>query len=151
MIRRTPVRTALAILAAGVVLGSVAAACGDGRPAFCDDLARDGDLGGLTGALSAGRLAGAKEEAGRLTDLAEAAPADIREQFGALADAVADIVDLLEAEAAGGPPGTTPPTRTPRRPGARPPRRRPRSPAAPGSTRRRWSVDVRSSTNGSAN
>ena len=55
MIRRTPVRTALAILAAGVVLGSVAPACGDGRPAFCDDLARDGDLGGLTGALSAGR------------------------------------------------------------------------------------------------
>lgn len=109
MTRRTTVLTALAILTAGAVLGSAAAACGDGRPAFCDDLARDGDLGGLTKALSAGELAGAQDEAARLTDLADAAPADIRDQFGALAEAVADIVDLLEVEAAGGPPGTVPP------------------------------------------
>src|SRR5690606_28248133 len=43
-------------------------------------------------------LAGADAEAQRLRDLADSAPTEIRADLAALADAVADIVDLLEQE-----------------------------------------------------
>jgi hypothetical protein len=86
----------------GVSLVAGPAACGDGRPAFCDDLSEQAALDGLTSALEGGDLGAAAEEAAALRDLASAAPREIRPQFEALASGVVDLVALLEAERAPG-------------------------------------------------
>jgi hypothetical protein len=91
-------RAVAALLAAAVVGGAVG--CSDGRPPFCDDLEEIAPLEELSDALGRGDLDAAAVEAGELADLAGSAPAEIRDQFEALADALVDIVDLLESEQA---------------------------------------------------
>lgn len=93
----------VAWLAVGIALSLVLAACGDGRPAYCDDLTRNAQLGTLTRALEARDLGRARRAATAFRGLADAAPADIRADMRALARAVADIVGLLEAEQSAGP------------------------------------------------
>lgn len=73
-------------------------ACGDGRPAFCGPLEERADLDGLATALTEGDLATASAEAGSLRELAAGAPAEIRGDLVALADAVVDVVDLIEQQ-----------------------------------------------------
>lgn len=92
--RRPP--AARALLAAAVAAVLPAAACGDGTPAFCSPLAEVSDLDALAAALDRGDLDGAGAEARRLQALAGDAPSEIRADFRALADAVVDIVGLLE-------------------------------------------------------
>lgn len=85
----------VAIVAALVALG----ACGDGTPAFCTPLAEVADLAALADAIDASDGTRARAEAERLVALADDAPTEIRSDLAALADAVVDIVDLLEADA----------------------------------------------------
>jgi hypothetical protein len=94
---------ALAIVAAGALVLSVLTGCGDGRPSFCDDLARNADLKGLSSALEAKNLPRARSKAKEFQDLADGAPADVRDDLKDLADSVADIVGLLGAERTAGP------------------------------------------------
>ena len=96
---RRAVATVVAVLV-GAVLGS---GCGDGRPPFCDDLARNADLGALTKALDARDLRAARRAADEFRDLADGAPADVRADMAALAAAVSDIVGLLSDERTAGP------------------------------------------------
>jgi hypothetical protein len=115
-----------ATLVSLLVVGSVALpGCGgDGRPGFCDDLAKNADLGALTKALDGQDLAAARRAAAEFEDLADGAPAPIRDDLEDLAHAVSDIVGLLTAERASGPstggtatsttaPGTAPTTGAP--------------------------------------
>ena len=87
-----------------LALAGAAAACGDGTPAFCEPLARQADMARLSTALDAGDLGKARREAARFARLAEQAPDEVRPDLTALAAGVADIVDILEADAAGGDP-----------------------------------------------
>ncbi len=80
------------------VLMAAGAACNDGRPDFCDDLARSADMKGLNDAFQAQDLGRARAAADRFSELAAAAPSDIRDDFEDLANAVEDIVELLAAE-----------------------------------------------------
>lgn len=90
----TRVAAASALVGAVVLLG----ACSDGRPEFCDDLAKSADMTALTKALEAQDLDKARSAADQFSELAMAAPADIRDDFEDLAHAVAGIVDLLATE-----------------------------------------------------
>jgi hypothetical protein len=92
-----------AALSVSVVAGTLLGACGDGRPGYCDDLARTADLGALTTALAAKDLPAARQAASDFRDLAEGAPAAVRSDMVALAAAVTDIVGLLSAERTAGP------------------------------------------------
>ncbi|HPU39101.1 MAG TPA: hypothetical protein PLS63_05975 [Microthrixaceae bacterium] len=74
------------------------AACGDGRPAFCDDLAKSATMSALSKALQTQDLDRARTAAKEFSGLADAAPTDIRSQVQDLAGAVSDVVDLLAAE-----------------------------------------------------
>src|SRR5690606_25421784 len=85
------------LLAAPIALLALSS-CGDGTPAFCAPLAESSDLGTLADALIEDDLPGATAEARRLRDLADTAPTEIRADLAALADAVGDIVELLEQE-----------------------------------------------------
>ena len=102
-------RRAALVVATLAVL--VPIACGDGTPAFCTSLAEVSDLDALAGALEEDDLRTALAEARRLRDLAAEAPPELRADFRALAEAVVDIVGLLEDERAasdgtgGGSPG----------------------------------------------
>jgi hypothetical protein len=111
--RRRCAGTRAALVAA--VLTTALGGCGDGTPAFCQPLAHMSDLDALAGALDADDLDAARAEAQRLRDLADDAPAEIRADFAALANAVVDIVELLEQEQVASAPspaegeaGTTP-------------------------------------------
>jgi hypothetical protein len=97
----------VAALAAGAVLVAVPAACGDGRPDFCDDLARNANLSALTRALEDRNLPKAREAAAQFRDLADGAPGAVRGDLVDLADSVVDIVGLLGAERTAGPGATT--------------------------------------------
>lgn len=88
----------LPLLALLLTAGSVA--CGDGTPAFCESLESIADLDSLSQALGDEDLETARAEALRFADLAQDAPAEIRSDLGALADAVTDIVELLEQDSA---------------------------------------------------
>lgn len=83
-------------LAAGLMACAVAVSCGDGTPGFCAPLAEAADLRALSTALERGDFAAARAEAQGLRELSEEAPTEIRADFSALADAVGDIVELLE-------------------------------------------------------
>lgn len=93
-------RTSPGVVAAVVVLVTTVATggCGDGRPAFCDDLAGSVDMTALTRALDAHDLGRARVAAQRFRDLSDRAPGAIRSDMQALAGAVGDIVDLVGAE-----------------------------------------------------
>jgi hypothetical protein len=92
--------------AAGVLsaalLALVTAGCGDGTPAFCEPLGSAWEMRSVASAIEKGELDKARAEAERLGDLAQQAPSGIRADFAALADAVVDIVELLETEDAVG-------------------------------------------------
>lgn len=88
---------------ATTVLG--VSSCGDGTPGFCEPLAESADLSGLATAIEAGDLDTAGAEAERLSDLADSAPAEIRDDFDELIDAVVDVIELLESTAATDGPG----------------------------------------------
>lgn len=96
------VASPLRVLACGVLalLGVVGplTACGDGRPAFCDDLARAADMDALSAALRAQDLDKARRAAREFSDLADGAPSEVRPDLQDLARAVSGIVDLLGAE-----------------------------------------------------
>ena len=87
-----------------VVLVLAAVACGDGTPKFCTPLARQADMARLSAALEAGDLGKARREAGRFARLAEQAPDEVRPDLKALAGGVADIVEILQDDAAGSDP-----------------------------------------------
>lgn len=72
--------------------------CSDGTPAFCGPLSEAADLDAVSEALDAGDLDAAQAEAAALQDLAAGAPDEIRSDLIALADSVADIVDLVVAD-----------------------------------------------------
>lgn len=74
------------------------AACGDGRPGFCDDLAKSATMSSLSKALQTQNLDRARTAAKEFSGLADAAPSDIRPDMQDLAGAVTDVVDLLAAE-----------------------------------------------------
>ncbi|MFM7064401.1 MAG: hypothetical protein ACKO04_13050 [Actinomycetes bacterium] len=86
------------------LLVMVGAGCGDGTPAFCEPLSRQADMARLSAALDAGDLAKAQREAARFARLAEEAPDEVRPDLKALASGVADVVEVLQADAAGGDP-----------------------------------------------
>ena len=86
-----------AVLAVTAVV-AVSTGCGDGRPAFCDDLARAADMDDLSAALRAQDLDRARTAAREFSDLADGAPEDLRPDMQDLAGAVSEIVDLLSAE-----------------------------------------------------
>jgi len=90
-------RAAVLLLGCGTMALS---ACSDGTPAFCEPLQETADLAALTTALAADDLEKAASEAQRLADLGEEAPAEIRKDFDALAQAVVDIVDLVAEDRA---------------------------------------------------
>ena len=106
----TPRRVLAAIL---VVLAFAAglAACGDGRPDFCDEFAKVADLKALRTALDGSDLPRARREASALEELAASAPDDIRADLEKLADAVSDIVKLVSDDR-GTATTTTAPTST---------------------------------------
>ena len=86
---------------AAVVAATMAtfvAACGDGRPPFCDDLAKSATMSTLSKALQTQNLDRARAAAKEFSDLAGSAPNDIHSDMQDLAGAVSDIVDLLTAE-----------------------------------------------------
>ncbi|MBS1838702.1 MAG: hypothetical protein JST64_13500 [Actinobacteria bacterium] len=88
-------------MAVGVVTISVlcsGAACGDGRPPFCDDLTRSASMSTLSKALSSRDLAKARAAAKDFRDLADSAPEGTRADLRDLATAVSDIVDLIAEE-----------------------------------------------------
>lgn len=89
-------RTVAVSVAATVAL--TVTACGDGTPSFCAPLEANSDLSALSAALEEGDLETAGAEARRLRDLADEAPEQIRADFRALAEAVVDIVELLEED-----------------------------------------------------
>ncbi len=97
MIRR---RAAL-VSPAVVAVALLCVGCGDGTPEFCEPLERSADLSALSDALEAGDMEVASAEARRLADLSTDAPAEIRSDLEALADAVIDIVDLIADETTG--------------------------------------------------
>jgi len=103
---RRPGRPAV-MVAAGAILSTVFVGCGDGRPAFCDDLARNADLSALSRALEARNLPKAREAAAQFQELADGAPQAVRGDLVDLADSVVDIVGLLGAERTAGPGATT--------------------------------------------
>ncbi len=105
-------RLAAGLATVVLVVGALATGCGDGRPAFCDDLAKGADLGALTKALDAQDLAAARHAASEFEDLADGAPDDVRSEMQDLASAVTDIVGLLTAERASGPTTGNPSTTT---------------------------------------
>lgn len=72
--------------------------CGDGRPAFCDQLQEVSSLRSLRTAIEQGDLSDARAEARRLREVADDAPPEVRSRFRALAGAVNDLVELLAAE-----------------------------------------------------
>lgn len=86
--------------AAPIVLAAatLTAACSDGTPAFCTPLADVADLDGLADAIERGDLDVATNEAQRLVDLAEDAPAEIRADLTAIGAAVVDLVELVGEE-----------------------------------------------------
>lgn len=88
--------TAAALLT--LLLASPMTSCSDGRPAFCDDLARAADMSALTKALDARDLDKARVAARDFRDLADAAPGSIRAELRDLAGAVSDIVELIAEE-----------------------------------------------------
>jgi hypothetical protein len=73
-------------------------ACGDGRPAFCDELSKAADMSELSAALESQDLGKARTAAESFSELAAAAPDDIRTEMEDLADAVERIVGLLAAD-----------------------------------------------------
>jgi len=77
---------------------AVVASCGDGRPAFCDDLARSANMSALTSALDARDLTKARAAATDFRELADRAPDDVRSDLRDLAAAISDIVDLIAAQ-----------------------------------------------------
>ena len=100
--RRGVGRTLLTVAVA--LLGLVAAACGDGTPSFCTDLARQADLRRLAAALDAGDLPRAAREADRLRQLAGSAPDAVRSDLTALADGLAHVVDVVRDQQGGADP-----------------------------------------------
>jgi hypothetical protein len=88
----------LLVLVAGAALAVSAAGCGDGRPAYCNDLAGVADMSALSSALESQDLGRAREAAQRFSELAGGAPDDIRSEMEDLADAVEAIVELLTAD-----------------------------------------------------
>ena len=92
-----PSRTRRAV-AALVGFGVVAVGCGDGAPAFCEDLREQSDLGELAEALERGDLDDARAEAEQLDDLARSAPEDIEADLTALTSAVVELVGLLRTD-----------------------------------------------------
>lgn len=92
MVHRRAIATVAALGLVGV-LGPVS--CGDGRPAFCDDLAHSAGMSELNAALKSHDLDKARLAASRFHDLADGAPEDIRSDLGDLATAVSDIVELI--------------------------------------------------------
>lgn len=81
-----------------VALFAGPASCGDGRPAFCDDLARSADMSALRSALDARDLARARAAASDFRDLTDGAPDDVRSDLRDIATAISDIVDLIAAQ-----------------------------------------------------
>ena len=98
-----PVRSRRRNLAGAVLaLAAVAAAstgCGDGRPAFCDDLARAADMDALSAALRAQDLDRARTAAREFSDLADGAPEDLRPDMLDLARAVSEKAEAWRAVA----------------------------------------------------
>lgn len=90
--------SAAAVVAFAVLVAG--AACGDGRPAFCDDLARNAGMTQLRRALDAGDLRAAQAATDRFVQLADAAPPDVRPDLRAVARGVDDVVALLRADRA---------------------------------------------------
>ncbi|HTN99148.1 MAG TPA: hypothetical protein VL068_00625 [Microthrixaceae bacterium] len=80
------------------LLAVTVTSCGDGSPAFCKDLTESKMLAGVVAALKEGDLKKATEEAKQLKDLAGDAPTEIRADMTALADGVADIIDLVRRD-----------------------------------------------------
>jgi hypothetical protein len=118
--RGRPGRPAV-VVAAGAILSIVLVGCGDGRPAFCDDLARSADLSALSRALEARNLPKAREAAAQFRELADGAPEPVRGDLTDLADSVVDIVGLLGAERTSGPAATTTAPGSPGTPSDTPP------------------------------
>ena len=104
---RRPTTVVAGLCCAFGLVAGLLSGCGDGRPGFCDDLARSADLSGLTAALEARNLPRARQAAADFQDLADGAPPDIRDDIRSLAGSVADIVGLLGAERTSGPGVTT--------------------------------------------
>ena len=97
--RRLLAGLAGALAVTAVILSS----CGDGQPDYCQDLARNADMGSLTKALDAKDLKAARAAAAEFKDMAASAPSDIRSDMDDLAAAVTDIIGLLSAERMAGP------------------------------------------------
>ena len=88
-------RSAVAVT---LVVAAIASACGDGRPAFCDDLSRSADMSELSAALESQDLDRARTAAEQFSELAAGAPEGIRTEMQDLAEAVEGIVELLAAD-----------------------------------------------------
>lgn len=88
-------RSTSAITAAVAILVTAPGlACGDGQPSWCDDLRSLGDLDTLATAISTGDGTAAQAEVGRFTEAAGRAPEEIRDDMEAIAEVLAEVVDV---------------------------------------------------------
>lgn len=90
-----PTTVALVAVALAGLLGP--AACGDGQPEWCEELASVGDLEELASAITTSDGPTATEELDRFEDVAAAAPEAVRSDMEAIASTLRDVVAVAMA------------------------------------------------------